>query len=184
MKSCVKNVLEILLFINELFSVQLIEFNSSTVELRLFIRTNKTHPIYVSDNILNKDLHGFCSDETCVNYIIIHGYRVFFHFIFQLFVFYFLMEYYIMIKASTHSKWVIEMKDELFKSNKDINVFTINWSSRGMYVNVIKKLSDTSKEIFQILNHLSQNGLFIRTNNQINIHCIGHSLGKFHPLQN
>ena len=69
------------------------------------------------------------------------------------------------------------MKDELFKSSQNINVFTINWSSRGMYINVIKKISDTSKEIYHILNHLNHIGLFRNISNSTNIHCIGHSLG-------
>jgi hypothetical protein len=71
------------------------------------------------------------------------------------------------------------MKDELFKSNENINVFTISWSSSGMYVNVIKKLSDTSKDINRILYKLNEIGLLKNNSNFVNIHCIGHSLGKF-----
>ena len=71
------------------------------------------------------------------------------------------------------------MKNELFKFNENINVFTINWSSKGMYVNVIKKISETSQEINRILLSLYENGFLIKSSNFVNIHCIGHSLGNF-----
>ena len=48
-----------------------------------------------------------------------------------------------------------------------------------MYVNVIKKISDTAKEINQIIYRLFNLGLISNSNstNLTNIHCIGHSLG-------
>jgi hypothetical protein len=60
--------------------LQSLEQNVANVHLKLYTKTNKSHPVYFTEVVSRENIEGFCSMENCVNYIIIHGYRVYFHF--------------------------------------------------------------------------------------------------------
>ena len=73
-----KNILKFLLIGNFLFMLSCLESNVSNVNLKLFTKTNKTHPVDLTEEFAMKYIEGFCSYDNCTNYIIIHGYRVIF----------------------------------------------------------------------------------------------------------
>jgi len=60
--------------------LQSLEQNAANVHLKLYTKNNKSHPVYLTEVVSTENIDGFCSTENCVNYIIIHGYRVFFNF--------------------------------------------------------------------------------------------------------
>jgi hypothetical protein len=73
-----KKILKIILIGNLLFMLSCMEPNVSNVNLKLFTKTNKTHPVDLTEEFAIKEIEGFCSHDNCTNYIIIHGYRVIF----------------------------------------------------------------------------------------------------------
>ena len=64
--------------------LQSLEQNAENVHLKLYSKTNKSHPVYLTEVVSPENIDGFCSMKNCMNYIIIHGYRVFFNFFFTI----------------------------------------------------------------------------------------------------
>jgi hypothetical protein len=110
--------------------------------------------------------NGFCL--SCPNYLIVHGWH------------------------GSKSKWMAQMKNELFKQDPNINVFIVDWGFGSDLTSYsigddlghetsIKYINTTVREIWSYLGSYSNNSWIIKSNSSggiLNFHCIGHSLGS------
>jgi hypothetical protein len=137
----------------------------SYVLLKVCTRLNQHRPMQITihDNLLFS-VSGYCSD--CPSYMIIHGWG-----------------------SEETFGWMTPLKDELFRINRNINVFLIDWSlgsdtitlgSQDLfgYEAAIRNMNSTVREISMYFKEFVKRGYIGRLSQEkVNIHCIGHSLG-------
>jgi hypothetical protein len=138
----------------------------SFVVLKVFTRLNQHRPMQITihDNLVIS-VRGYCSD--CPSYMIVHGWG-----------------------SEQTFGWMLPLKDELFKLNRNINVFLIDWSlgsntitlgSQDLfgYEAAIRNMNSTVREMHSYFKEFTKRGYIGRLDNdKVNIHCIGHSLGS------
>jgi hypothetical protein len=138
--------------------------HSQSTKLNIYTSGSNQNPFIIDyeHNLLS--IYGFC--RTCPNYIISHGW------------------------GNGISKWMIEIKDELFKINPKINVFIVDWSfgSDTMNLNIgsdifgyesaIKNINITVRELHNYFRSYVKKGFIRKYGDMVDLYCIGHSLGS------
>ena len=101
--------------------------------------------------------------RNCTNYMIVHGYR-----------------------SNAQKSWILNLTKELFKKNENTNVFVIDWSSISSSINYFavgkeKKFYKVNSRMILLFDDLIKSGYIsnetVANGLQLNLHCIGHSLG-------
>lgn len=127
--------------------------NLTKVKLHTINLYNTSVTLNVNDDLTKYS--GFCSDPSCVNYFLIHGFQ-----------------------ASSDSSWVADLKNALFKQNSNINVFLVDWSkgsSNGYfeYETAVQNINVTVRELSSYVIAFTRKNYFTLTDGIINVHCIG-----------
>ena len=142
------NLIKLLILVLFFASTSNGEFN-----FKLYTDSSNSSTSLTIETVVN-DIKEYCNDSSCTNYIIIHGFQ------------------------SKSTKWVNEMKNELFKNNNKTNVLTVDWKTGSIYINAVKKIANSANGVNDILKRLFRQGFFMVDDlKRMNIHCIGHSLG-------
>ena len=134
--------------------------SQTETKIELFTSPSQRYIITLISDL--QTLSGFCSN--CPNYLIIHGWR------------------------ASQSSWMENMKDELFKTNLNMNVFVVDWGfgsdvpSVGGdlfgYETAVRNINITFRQLHAAFEQFANKNFLNKIDSStLDLHCIGHSLG-------
>ena len=154
-------------------------FEGQTIRFKVFAKENRNRePINLKLFRPNPELDVltnfscFVNSTACTSYLILHGFQ-----------------------ADSNSKWIEDMKNELFAYNENSVVFVVDWSraskfsgskySLSSYKKAVKNTERVTEEVVEILELLLKRN-FLKVGKEkseqplgtLHLHCIGHSLGS------
>lgn len=153
-------------FVFFIINLIVLSVSGQNFQTTIYLYTNRLidTPRIVNETSNLSEIPGFCRDSAtirCTNYILTHGFR-----------------------TSPNVVWILRIKNELFNLNRNINVFTIDWSEGASgsifyYDRTARNVIPASIQAGRSFLAFSRNGYFRNNNGTLNIHCIGRTLISF-----